>query len=258
MQTGDLIHANNGDMGPMTYRIVPTGGDQRRCESLATDPFEVVGKLAALLDFLDRGPLTHTIAGLEHALDGSDGTALDRILGEYGVSPAVLEAGFLARERLGRINDVIHAVAIALCLPALLEPREVLTRPSLASGNDPSRPYDLETDRRIAEFKLAEWDGNDAMRKRQLVKDLVHLAADDSGRRPELYVLGERPLRFLAETRSTMAWALDRFPGTQALIQVRFGGLSTLTPIRDFRADAAAHVRIVDLSETLGWLFNPG
>jgi hypothetical protein len=91
-------------------------------------------------------------------------------------------------------------------LVELLEPDETLRRPSLAAGNDPSRPYDVETDQRIAEFKLAQWGGNDAMRKRHVFKDLVHLAADSSGRRPELYVLGQQPRRFLSETRSSAAW----------------------------------------------------
>ena len=42
----------------------------------------------------------------------------------------------------------------------MLEPGERLAnRPSLAAGNDPSRTFDLETDRRVAEFKLAIWNG---------------------------------------------------------------------------------------------------
>lgn len=253
MQTGDLIHANNGDVGAMTCRIVPLA-DPVRSEPPPSDPFDVVGKLSALLGFLDRAPLTLNIADLEHALDGSNREQIACIIDDHGVSPAVLEAGLLVRERLGRVNDVIHAVAIALCLPILLEPGEVMTRPSLAAGNDPSRPFDVETDRRIAEFKLSEWDGHDAMRKRQLVKDLVQLAADDSGRRPELYVLGDRPLRFLIETNSSIGWALDRFPAVQRTFASRFPDLSLEISIRAFRAGAAAHVRVEDVTETLGRL----
>jgi hypothetical protein len=42
---------------------------------------------------------------------------------------------------------VIHATAIGVDLPHLLEAGEVLKRPSLGAGNDPSRPSDVETDR---------------------------------------------------------------------------------------------------------------
>ncbi len=85
----------------------------------------------------------------------------------------------------------MHALGIALALEEPLEPGEELSRPSLAAGNDPSRKYDLETDRRLAEFKLGRWDGaSNAGRKREVFKDLVGLAAEESDRRAELYVLG--------------------------------------------------------------------
>lgn len=104
----------------------------------------------------------------------------------------------VVRERIGRVSDVIHAAAIGLSLPVLLQPgEEVITRPSLAAGNDISRPFDLETNCRVAEFKLSRWTGSDAMRKRRTFKDLVHLAAEGSSRAAELYVLGDKPIHFL-------------------------------------------------------------
>ncbi|WP_245790408.1 hypothetical protein [Streptomyces monashensis] len=99
--------------------------------------------------------------------------------------------------------------------------------PSLGAGNDPSRPYDLETDQRIAEFKLARWRGADAMRKRQTFNDLVMLAADTSGRRAELFVIGPEPCRFLTTSTSTAAWALDRTPGALRTFTTVFGASVT-------------------------------
>jgi hypothetical protein len=81
----------------------------------------------------------------------------------------------------GRLNDIVHAVAITVALPLLLEPGEVVESVSLAAGNSLDRPFDLSTNRRIAEFKLSRWDGHDTARKLQLAKDLVHLAAEVSG-----------------------------------------------------------------------------
>jgi hypothetical protein len=107
---------------------------------------------------------------------------------------------------VGRLNDLVHAATITLTLPLILEPGERLTnRPSLAAGNDPTRPFDVETDRRVAEFKVEIWSGNgtDAMRKRTVFHDLVHLAADTSDRRAELYVVGPQPVRFLLRSRTT-------------------------------------------------------
>ena len=130
----------------------------------------------------------------------------------HGLSGDLLLAAEVVRRDVGRINDVIHATAISLALPHILDADEVLLRPSLEAGNDPSRPYDVETDRRIAEFKLGRWRGADAMRKRQLVKDLVHLAGDDSARTPQLFVVGSRPQQFLKMSNATVLWALRPLP----------------------------------------------
>lgn len=176
-------------------------------------------------------------------------------LAEEGVTDDLLRAAFVARAEFGRINDLIHAAAIGLALPRLLQRGERLRRPSLAAGNDPSRPFDLETDRRIAEFKLSRWDGHDAGRKRQLFKDLVHLAAATAdGRQAELYVLGVRPIRFLNQTTSTAAWALNRMADkTKETFERQFG--STNIPIPQFLDGPAAHVRVVDLEVALPHLF---
>ncbi len=213
--------------------------------------------LAPLTRFLGAAPLTDSIARLEFALEGCTDEDVPGRLHERGVSTDLLRAGLLARERFGRINDLIHATAIALALPHLLHAGETLRRPSLAAGNDPSRPYDVETDLRIAEFKLARWAGSDAGRKRQLFKDVVHLAAaGHGGRSVELYVLGQQPAQFLQTTTSTAAWALNRMADhTRQLFEQRFGRLQT--PIPDFVNGAAAHVEIIDLERRLPQLFAP-
>jgi hypothetical protein len=140
-----------------------------------------------------------------------------------------------------------------LALGKILEPGETLRRPSLAAGNDPTRPYDVETDQRIAEFKLSQWRGSDAARKRQTFKDLVHLAADDSDKTAQLYVLGDRPIKFLQTSRSTAAWGLDRFPTTQTVFTNRFGPLDM--KIREFTEGPAGHVQIIDLATLLPDVF---
>lgn len=255
MQAGDLLYANNGDMGPMTYRIVPVAEDGVTSD-VSTSAFDLNEMLAGLWAFLAGGSLTAAIAHLERDLDGVGANDLPEVLRRNGVTVDALEAGLVARDRLGRINDVIHALSIAVVLPVILEAGETLRRPSLAAGNDPSRPFDIETDRRIAEFKLSRWDGHDTARMRQLVKDLVHLAADDSGRRAELYVLDERPRSWLHSTRSTMEWALARFPSTKMLFIERFRDLDM--SVSRFSEDYASQVEIIDLRPTLGHLIASG
>jgi hypothetical protein len=206
-----------------------------------------VERLAA---FLAAGPLTTAIAELERRLDGVDGLRVEAVTRASGVDRHLLGAAIIVRGDLGRISDLIHAAAIVLVLPQVLEDGEqVSNRPSLAAGNDPSRPYDLETNRRVAEFKLSRWTGKDAMRKRQTFKDLVHLATDTSGRQPELFIVGDAPARFLRSSRSTASWALDRSPTTRELFAERYGSLEMR--IADFTAGPGARVRITDLTTLL-------
>lgn len=212
---------------------------------------EAVGLLA---NFLGRAPLTSTIARLERTLDGADARDADAIVGDLAISSDLLHAAVVTRGNLGRINDLIHALGISLMLPVILEDGETITnRPSLAAGNDPSRPYDLETDRRVAEFKFSVWTGRDAMRKRNTFKDYVHLAADESGRRPVLYVLGARPFRFLRTTRSSAAWGLDRSPATRTLFAKRFGDPDI--SIGAFVTEHQARVEVVDMQQLAPSIF---
>ncbi|MEU2995408.1 PE-PGRS family protein [Streptomyces griseoincarnatus] len=217
--------------------------DREEAERLST----AVGVLA---DFLSRQPLTQTLASLEHRLKGADGIDVMRVAEDGHVVPELLASAITVRESLGRINDLIHACGILLVLPHILgEGEHITVRPSLGAGNDPSRPYDVETDQRIAEFKLARWRGADAIRKRQTCKDLVMLAADTSGRRAELFVIGPEPRRFLTTSTSTAAWALDRTPGALRTFTTVFG-----TPnmsVAQFTATHAAHIQITDLRDLL-------
>ncbi|MFJ9594565.1 hypothetical protein ACIRS3_17560 [Streptomyces virginiae] len=92
---------------------------------------------------------------------------------------------------------------VPLALPHVPEEGETIARhPSL---------------RRVAEGKLARWRGADAMRKRQVVKDLAVLAADRSGRRADLFVIGPEPARFLRTSATTAARVLDRVPSSAQL-----------------------------------------
>jgi hypothetical protein len=210
-----------------------------------SDPADFSEALVALLGFLDDVPFTQRVAALEFAFEDAVVGEIAEILATHGVTEQVLAAAFAARHELGRINDIIHATAISLALPRILEPGEALRRPSLAAGNDPTRPFDVETDRRVCEFKLARWDGHDAMRKRQVFKDLVNLAAEDSGRARELYVLGPRPIRFLRTSTAQAGWALDRSPGSRAVFEERFGTLDVA--VSAFVAGPGQTVRLIDL-----------
>ena len=205
----------------------------------------------ALFEFMHQSSLTGRIAQLEHELLGATDSDVAQLADVHAISDDMLAAALTIRSAFGRVNDVIHAAVIALSLQHVLDPGEQITnRPSLASGNDPSRPFDLETDRRVAEFKVSVWTGKDAMRKRGVFADLIHLALDDTGRRQQLFVVGKQPKRFLESTTAAAAWGLNR--NSQFLrdrYQERFGSLEV--PIAEVRATHATGVEIVDLADVI-------
>ncbi|WP_051165333.1 hypothetical protein [Nocardia testacea] len=217
-----------------------TGGVDKLSESFAT-----------LSRFLTDHDLTAHLAASEAALQHAGSATTREVIAEYGFSEDLLDAALAVRAQVGRLNDVIHATVIARVLPLILEEGEIVVRrPSLGAGNDRSRPFDLETDHRIAEFKVAQWKGADAVRKRGVVSDLVHLALDESGRRAQLFVVGARPVRFLTTSKSTIEWALGRSsPHTRTRFEQRFGPASNFT-IAEFVRVHGERIELVDL-ETL-------
>jgi hypothetical protein len=91
----------------------------------------------------------------------------------------------------------VHAVGILISLPHILESEERIQYLSLAAGNT-GRPFDLETDQRIAEFKSIDWKGGpESIRQNSLFKDFFDLAEYDTQKKRFLYVVGlEHPMKF--------------------------------------------------------------
>ncbi|GAB3688004.1 hypothetical protein [Nocardiopsis oceani] len=209
------------------------------------DPAEAFRLLAAVSG---AEGLTSTIGWLESRLHGAESGAVGELADRSGLHSDVLAAALVVRRHMGRLNDVIHAATILQALPLVLEEGErISVRPSLAAGNDPSRPFDVETDRRVAEFKVAQWKGSDAMRQRTVFQDLVHLALDRSGRRAQLYVVGERPIKFLRTSTASTEWALGRSaPALRKRFEEEYG--TARIEVGDFTRGHAGHVELVDLS----------
>lgn len=206
---------------------------------------------ATLVAFLRGAPFTAGIGALEHDLVNTDRTTVARLTTAAGLTEQLLQAALIVRRDVGRVSDVIHATVISLVLPVILEVGEVVSnRPSLGPGNDRSRPFDLETNHRVAEFKVALWSGGDMMRKRGVTADLVHLAMDESGRRPELWVAGAEPLRFLQTSSSPVGTLLSRSSRHLRARYVDRYGTNDI-PLRIFVTEHASHVHLRNIADAL-------
>ncbi|MEX6462773.1 hypothetical protein AB6N35_00130 [Dietzia cinnamea] len=209
---------------------------------------DLAAAFAVLSGFLGQQRLTTQLAQVESDLVEANAAKASEVAAQHGLSSELLTAALSVRSKVGRLNDVIHASTISLVLPQILEPGERVTnRPSLGAGNDKSRPFDLETNRRIAEFKVAQWKGADTMRKRGVFADLVHLALDESDRKAQLFVVGDLPSRFLRASTSKASWVLGRSSQhIRARFAEQFDPDSTLS-VAEFTAGPASQIELVDL-----------
>ena len=196
--------------------------------------------------YLSSGSLTSVIAALEHDMVGADSEGAARVLAATGLDDDLVDSALIVRERIGMIDTLIHAAVITQVLPRILEPGEtVVKRPSLGAGNDPDRVFDLETTHRVAEFKLSSWKGHDGMRQRGLFADVVGLSLDTSGRRRQVFVVGDYPVRFLRTSGRNASKTLSK-----AALKLRTPeGLSEEMTVSEFTL--AAQIEVVDLKDLI-------
>ncbi len=157
----------------------------------------------AALNLFSGQDVGRTLAKIELAFEGATADSCMPLLREYHAEHDALAAAGLVKRLAGQVNVIIHALGILLCLPKVLKPGENIEYVSLGAGNT-GKPFDLETNHRVAEFKFIAWQGGpEAIRQNSLFKDFYCLAEYDSSKSKHLYVLGtEFPLRFLGSRRS--------------------------------------------------------
>ncbi len=154
--------------------------------------------VSTVLERFTRTDLGGTLSSIESVVKGLTAANCAETLATAGVTSEVLSAAASLKRLAGQVNVAIHATGILLCLPHILEAGETVEYVSLGAGNT-GREFDLETNRRIAEFKFIHWRGGaESIRQNQLFKDFYLLAESTSKKRKYLYVLGTKtPLHFL-------------------------------------------------------------
>lgn len=197
----------------------------------------------------EQGSLRDRIAALELDLHAADGAACAALAPSAGVSPELWTAAQQLKRVAGQINVVVHASGILLALPYLLEEGEVVEALSLGAGNT-GVPFDLITDRRVAEFKFTHWRGGaESVRKRELFKDFYLLAEADTPKQRYMYVMDDHhPLKFL-RSRGSIASLLSRNNSLWAAFQARYG--DRFATVGEYYAFRQATVTIVGLVQVV-------
>ncbi len=215
---------------------------------MENDPIEAIRLLSKF-----TGPdLTQTLARIEGIVQDVSTENCAAFLESTGAGREVLAAAAEMKRLAGQINVTIHALGILLCLPHLLEPDEKVKYVSLGAGNT-GRKFDLETNRRVAEFKFIRWRGGpESIRQNSIFKDYVLMAEHQTSKEKYLYVLGtHHVLKFLRGGRALTS-VLSRNDKLQKLFNDRFG--NNFRSVRDYYAAFESAVRIVDVSPWLSEL----
>lgn len=163
---------------------------------------DIAGAVASLEEFSGRD-LGRTLSRIEREVEGCTLDQCQTVLVQSKVVADTLAGAGLVKRLAGQVNVAIHALGVLLCLPELLAPDETIQSLSLGAGNT-GKAFDLETDRRVAEFKFISWQGGpEAIRQNSLFKDFYCLAEHESSKSKHLYVLGtDHPLKFLNGRRA--------------------------------------------------------
>jgi hypothetical protein len=211
----------------------------------AVDPIQVVNLLAKFAG----NDLTGTLSRIERSVRGLTAVGTRRFLLEATATIEVLMAAAEMKRLAGQINVIIHSLGILLCLPHILEVGEQVEKVSLGAGNT-GREFDLETNRRVAEFKFIHWRGGpEAIRQNAIFKDFFLLAESESAKRKYLYVLGtEYPLKFLNGSRALKS-VLSRNDTIRKAFYEHFG--ERFVKVRDYYELYRERVLIQDVSPWL-------
>ena len=215
---------------------------------MATQPRDL-DAIAAQLASFGAGRLTTRIGAVEDDLQGATLDSLPGIAKHHGIAPALLASAIEMKKASAQIDVLIHAVGITLALRKLLEPGESIEYVSLGAGNT-GRRFDLETDRRVAEFKFIHWQGSsETIRQNGLFKDFYLLAEHPTPKQKQLFVLDiERPLRFLRGDRA-LSSVLSKSVSLWGAFQAQYG--ARFARVGEYFAFREPDVEIVDVSTLL-------
>jgi hypothetical protein len=209
-------------------------------------------KLVDAFDRLQRFEQTNLgqqIASIEMQLRARGKVACEELCESEAITPALLDSALLVKRLAGQINVTVHAVGILLALPHILSEGEVIEKLSLGAGNT-GKDFDLETNRRIAEFKFVHWRGGpESIRQKQLFKDFYYLAEEETGRERYLYVTNEKyPKKFL-QSRTSLDGVMSRnIPLMRDFRQRYPHRFTTVGEYYDYRRE---RVKLLDLSRIL-------
>jgi hypothetical protein len=193
-----------------------------------------------------QGSLKTSISTLEVDLQRSDKTKCQTLYVSQQIDTSLLSSALVLKKAAKQIHEIVHALGILLALPHILLDGEEVEKLSLAAGNK-GRDFDLETNYRVAEFKFAQWNGHDSMRKKQLFKDFYALCEYPGNKKRNLYLVGRKHQIDFLDSTSTLDSVMSRHSKLLAKFHKQHD--STFYTVGEYFRIHQANVEIIDLLE---------
>ncbi|MDP1954562.1 MAG: hypothetical protein Q8K71_08795 [Polaromonas sp.] len=209
-----------------------------------------ITKAFKAMDVFQGVSLTESLSKIEKDIVGHSVDDMKTFCGGQGIDNAFMASAVSIKKLAGQINTIIHAAGILCALPHLLEPGEKVKSVSLGAGNT-GRKFDLETNKRIAEFKFIDWRGGaESIRQNGIFKDFFELAEYDTRKKKCLYVVGtDYPLKFLNGGRALTS-VLSRQNALHGRLVEKYG--AEVKTVRQYYRLTERKVQICDVSPFIG------
>lgn len=217
------------------------------------DSLNLYRSIDMLLNFTNKQDLTTTVAMLEANLNGANTSRVNKIISQENIDSDILKAALVVKKSISQIDVVIHAIGIINSLPYILEQDEKVEYLSLGAGNT-GRNFDVETNKRIAEFKFINWSGkSDTIRQNTTFKDFFELAEYETNKKKCLYILDKaKVVKFFNNNRALKS-VLSKNEATSKHFFSLYN--NKYTTVSQYYHDKKNSVDIVDLHDICPDLF---
>jgi hypothetical protein len=183
------------------------------------------------------------IANLETLAVDKTKSELVACLPDHLVSENLLRAAVSVKRAAAEIDTLLHAVGMLICLQELLYDGERVLSVSLGAGNT-GKPFDLTTDRRIAEFTFIDWKGGpESARQQKVFKDFFLLVEASTDKQRCLYFLGEKHAPRVFERDTLCLDMLQKDARRREAFAAKYGVAMT---VREYHA---RHQHLVSLQD---------